>query len=69
MPLFGRFKVHIQVIDNTRSTTFILFDRVVSQFLGRSVQDLLYAMQNVCAFVLNHTYAYYDRLLTHLRTC
>jgi hypothetical protein len=36
-----RFKVHVQVIDNSGSTTFILFDWVVAQFLGRNVQDLL----------------------------
>ncbi|XP_058784536.1 uncharacterized protein LOC131659346 [Vicia villosa] len=39
-----RFKVHIQVIDKTGSTTFILFDRIVSQVLGRNVQDLLDSM-------------------------
>lgn len=40
----------MQAIDNTGSTTFVLFDRVVSQFLGRSVQDLLDNMPNVCFF-------------------
>jgi hypothetical protein len=46
--VFHRFKVHLQVIDNGGSTTFILFDRVVSQVLGNTVQDLLDAMGNVC---------------------
>lgn len=45
-----RFKVHVEVIDNTGSTTFILFDRVVTQFLGRTVKDLLDGMQNVWIF-------------------
>lgn len=39
-----RFKVHVQVIDNTGSTTFTLFDRAVSNVLGRNVQDLLDSM-------------------------
>lgn len=41
-----RFKVHVQVIDNTGSTVFVLFDRIVSQFLGQNVQDLLDGMGN-----------------------
>ncbi|KAK2386767.1 replication protein A 70 kDa DNA-binding subunit [Trifolium repens] len=36
-----KFKVHLEVIDNTGSITFILFDRVVSQVVGRTAQDLL----------------------------
>jgi len=47
-----RFKVHVQVIDNTGSTTFTLFDRVVSQFLGRNVQYLIEGMQHVSNFML-----------------
>lgn len=35
------FKVLVQVIDNTGSTTFFLFDCIVAQSLGRSGQDLL----------------------------
>jgi hypothetical protein len=42
--------VHVQVIDNTGSTTFILFDRVVAQSLGRSAQDLLDAVAEVNYF-------------------
>jgi hypothetical protein len=42
-----RFKVHLEVIDNTGSITFILFDRVVSQFVGRSAQDLLDSISDV----------------------
>ncbi|KAK2408870.1 hypothetical protein QL285_044347 [Trifolium repens] len=42
-----RFKVHLQVIDNTGSITFVMFDRIVSQVLGRKAQDLLDAMNNV----------------------
>ncbi|GAU39681.1 hypothetical protein TSUD_320930 [Trifolium subterraneum] len=41
-----RFKVHLQVIDDTGSITFIMFDRVVSQVLGRTAQDLLDTMNN-----------------------
>jgi hypothetical protein len=36
-----RFKLHVQVMDNTGSTSFILFDRNVSSYVGRSVQDLI----------------------------
>ncbi|GAU38859.1 hypothetical protein TSUD_154220 [Trifolium subterraneum] len=42
-----RFKVHLQVIDDTGSITFVMFDRVVSQVLGRTAQDLLDTMNNV----------------------
>jgi hypothetical protein len=34
-------------MDNTGSITFVMFDRVVSQVLGRTTQDLLDAMNNV----------------------
>ncbi|WJX95943.1 hypothetical protein P8452_77206 [Trifolium repens] len=36
-----KYKVHLEVIDNTGSITFILFDRVVTQVVGRTAQDLL----------------------------
>ncbi|KEH29259.1 replication factor-A carboxy-terminal domain protein [Medicago truncatula] len=36
-----RFKLHVQVMDTTGSTSFILFDRNVSNYVGRSVQDLI----------------------------
>ncbi|KAK2428600.1 replication protein A 70 kDa DNA-binding subunit [Trifolium repens] len=39
-----RFKVNLQVMDDTGSITFIVFDRVVTQFIGRTAQDLLDAM-------------------------
>ncbi|GAU42516.1 hypothetical protein TSUD_376440 [Trifolium subterraneum] len=42
-----RFKVHLQVIDDIGSITFVMFDRVVSQVLGRTAQDLLDTMNNV----------------------
>jgi len=37
-------------MDNTGSTSFILFDRNVSNYVGRSVQDLIDApgQVNVC---------------------
>ncbi|KAK2428444.1 hypothetical protein QL285_026965 [Trifolium repens] len=41
-----RFKVQLQVMDNTGSITFVMFDRIVSQVLGRTAQDLLDAMNN-----------------------
>jgi hypothetical protein len=46
-PIGVRYKVHLQVIDDTGSITFVMFDRVVSQVLGRTAQDLLDAMNNV----------------------
>lgn len=33
--------MHIKVIDNTGSTAFILFDRVVNFFIGKSAKDVL----------------------------
>ncbi|KAK2421360.1 hypothetical protein QL285_031999 [Trifolium repens] len=45
-----KFRVHLQVIDDTGSITFVMFDRVVFQILGRTAQDLLDAMNN------EHTY-------------
>jgi hypothetical protein len=42
-----RFKVHLEVIDNTGSITFILFDRVVYQVVGRTAQDLLDSISDV----------------------
>ncbi|MCH79284.1 ATP-dependent DNA helicase PIF1 [Trifolium medium] len=41
-----RFKVHLQVIDDTGSITFVMFDRVVFQVVGRTAQDLLDAMND-----------------------
>ncbi|KAK2375007.1 replication protein A 70 kDa DNA-binding subunit [Trifolium repens] len=40
----SRFKVNLQVMDDTGSITFIMFDRVVTQFIGRTAQDLLDTM-------------------------
>ncbi|WJX72997.1 hypothetical protein P8452_56824 [Trifolium repens] len=45
-----RYKVHLQVIDNSGSTTFTLFDRVVSRVLGRTVQNLLATMNQDLAY-------------------
>ncbi|KAK2422598.1 hypothetical protein QL285_033122 [Trifolium repens] len=42
-----KFKIHLQVIDNTGSITFVLFDRVVFQIVGVTAQDLLDGMNNV----------------------
>lgn len=39
--MFCRFKVHVIVMDETGSTTFVLFDKIVTQFIGRTVQDLI----------------------------
>lgn len=36
-----RFKLHVQVMDNTGSTSFILFDCNVANYVGRGVQDLI----------------------------
>jgi hypothetical protein len=43
----SRFKVNLQVMDDTGSITFIMFDRVVAQFIGRTAQDLLDAANRV----------------------
>ncbi|GAU45375.1 hypothetical protein TSUD_89950 [Trifolium subterraneum] len=61
-----RFKVHLQVIDDTGSITFVLFDRVVSQILGRTAQDLLDAMNNM--FAGNNDDANYDDGICNLDT-
>jgi hypothetical protein len=42
-----RFKLHVQVMDTTGSTSFILFDRNVSNYVGKSVQDLIDAQGQV----------------------
>jgi len=34
-------------MDETSSTTFVLFDRIVAQFIGRSVKDLIAEMNKV----------------------
>lgn len=36
-----RYKVHVQVMDATGSTAFVLFDRNVQTYVGRSVHDLI----------------------------
>ncbi|XP_045821940.1 uncharacterized protein LOC123914810 [Trifolium pratense] len=41
-----RYKVNLQVIDNTGSITFVMFDRVVFQVVGLTAQDLLDSMNN-----------------------
>jgi len=52
-----RHKVHIQVIDITGSTSFIMFDRNVQNHVGISVQDLIDRQNQValhkCANVIN----------------
>jgi hypothetical protein len=49
---FLRFKLHVQVMDNTGSTSFILFDRNVSNYVGKSVQDLIDAQGQVIESIL-----------------
>ncbi|TKY53262.1 Replication protein A 70 kDa DNA-binding subunit [Spatholobus suberectus] len=39
-----KFKLHVNVIDSTGSATFVLFDRVVSQFFGNSAIDMIHAI-------------------------
>lgn len=36
-----RFKLHDQVMDNTGYTSFILFDKNVSTYVGKSIGDLI----------------------------
>lgn len=42
-----RFKLHVIVMDDIGSTTFVLFDRIVTQIVGRNVQDLIDEMENL----------------------
>jgi hypothetical protein len=42
-----RFKLHLQVMDHTGSTSFIVFDRNVQNFVGKSVQDLIDAQVHI----------------------
>lgn len=39
--VFPMFKLHIQVMDNTGSTSFILFDKNVMNYVRKTVQDLI----------------------------
>ncbi|PNY14280.1 replication factor A protein [Trifolium pratense] len=41
-----RYKLNLQVIDNTGSITFVMFDRVVFQVVGLTAQDMLDSMNN-----------------------
>ncbi|CAJ2643107.1 unnamed protein product [Trifolium pratense] len=41
-----RYKLNLQVIDNTGSITFVMFDRVVFQIVGLTAQDMLDSMNN-----------------------
>jgi len=50
--LLHRFKLHVVVMDETGSTTFVFFDKIVTQFIGRTVQDLL----DVCLIPDNTVY-------------
>lgn len=59
---FFRYKVHLLVIDNSGSTKFFFFDRVVSQVLGRSVHDLLDGMTNVCRLLFWSLFARIGKL-------
>jgi hypothetical protein len=52
-----RFKVHLEVIDNTGSITFILFDRVVTQVVGTTALDLLDSISDMgfnFSFLFDH---------------
>jgi hypothetical protein len=40
-------------MDDTGSITFIMFDRVVTQFIGRTAQDLLDTMNRVMSHSLS----------------
>ncbi|PNX95618.1 replication factor-A carboxy-terminal domain protein [Trifolium pratense] len=40
------YKLNLQVIDNTGSITFVMFDRVVFQVVGLTAQDMLDSMNN-----------------------
>ncbi|WJX28734.1 hypothetical protein P8452_17416 [Trifolium repens] len=52
-----KFKVHLEVIDNTGSITFILFDRVVTQVVGTTALDLLDSISDMgfnFSFLFDH---------------
>ena len=39
-------------MDDTGSTTFVLFDRQVTQFIGRNVQDLINERDEVVVYYI-----------------
>jgi len=39
-------------MDDTGSTTFVLFDRQVTQFIGRTVQDLINERNEVVVYYI-----------------
>jgi len=38
--LYGRYKVHLRVIEDTDSTTFILFDKEANSLLNKSCAEI-----------------------------
>lgn len=39
--------LHIQVIDNTGSANFVLFDKAISEFLGKTAKQRLETLNKV----------------------
>ena len=52
--------MHLQVMDHTGSTSFIVFDRNVSTYVGKSVQDLIDAKVYDCLFLTVYQDVYHD---------
>lgn len=51
----GRFRLHVIAMDENESTASVQFDRIVNQFIGRSVKYLFDGMDHVifnCIFKL-----------------
>jgi hypothetical protein len=60
--------VHIQVMDITGSTTFILFDHIVQNYVDRSVQDLIEANSQVNYDHFGYSFflLWYDCIFMHV---
>lgn len=58
-----KFKVHIRVIDESGSATFVMFDRVVVQLLGKSAE---YIKENLIKVNYKHLIVNKVSLLTSL---
>ncbi|XP_012845764.1 PREDICTED: replication factor A 51 kDa subunit-like [Erythranthe guttata] len=45
-----RFRVQVKVIDDTGSASFVMFDRVIAQLLGRSASDIITDLRKALHF-------------------
>ena len=51
-----RYKLQVKVADHTGSTSFLLFDREVIQFIHRSAYELLEQQVQVCFPLILHIF-------------